>query len=200
MVKKDDRVDAYIANSADFAKPVLTHFRALVHKACPEAEEKIKWGFPNFDYAGKTMASMASFKEHCSIGFWKASLIKGLEAADKAGMGSLGRITGLKDLPSDKKILGYLKEAMVLNEKGIKVVKARPEPKKALDTPDYFQKALHKNKQALQVFEAFSPSKKRDYIEWITEAKTEETRLKRMTTALEWIAEGKSRNWKYEQK
>jgi uncharacterized protein YdeI (YjbR/CyaY-like superfamily) len=198
MVKRDTRVDAYIANSADFAQPVLAHFRALVHKACPDTEEKIKWGFPNFEYKGKMMASMAAFKQHCAVSFWKASLIKGLEV-DKTAMGSLGRLTSLKDLPSDKKMLGYLKEAMILNEKDIKVPKAKPAPKE-VEIPDYFQKALSKNKKASQAFDGFSSSKKRDYIEWLTEAKTEETRDKRMATALEWIAEGKSRNWKYEGK
>lgn len=199
MVKKDTRVDAYIENSADFAQPVLAHFRALVHKACPDTEEKIKWGFPNFEYKGKLMASMAAFKQHCAVNFWKASLIKELEV-DKTAMGSLGRLTSLKDLPSDKKMLGYLKEAMILNEKGVKVPKVKAAPAKEADTPDYFQKALSKNKKASQAFEGFSPSKKREYIEWLSEAKTDATRDKRMATVLEWIAEGKSRNWKYERK
>ncbi|MBI1780695.1 MAG: YdeI/OmpD-associated family protein [Sphingobacteriales bacterium] len=202
MATKDKRVDAYIAKSADFAKPILTRLRQLVHKTCPGTEEKMKWSFPHFDYKGEMLCSMAAFKQHCSFGFWKASLMKDkglMEAAQsEVAMGHLGRITSLKDLPSDKKITAWIKEAMKLNEDGVKVVKKKPTEKKSLVVPDYFTKAVKKNKKAWTTFEAFSPSAKKDYVEWITEAKTEETKEKRLTQAIEWMAEGKRRNWKYE--
>ncbi|MBI3123579.1 MAG: YdeI/OmpD-associated family protein [Ignavibacteriales bacterium] len=202
MGKKDPRVDAYIAKSQEFAKPILEHFRELVHKACPDVEETIKWGFASFDYKGP-YCSMASFKQHCAIGFWKATLMKDTKlianAKSESAMGHLGRITSLKDLPKDKELIAYLKEAAKLNADGVKLP-AKPKSKepKELVVPDYFTKALKKNKKALGTFTNFSYSRKKDYVEWITEAKTEETRNKRMATAIEWLAEGKSRNWKYE--
>jgi uncharacterized protein YdeI (YjbR/CyaY-like superfamily) len=201
MSKKDPRVDEYIARSADFAKPVLKHFRELVHKTCPEVEEKWKWSFPHFDYKSQPMASMAAFKQHCAIGFWKASLMKDADkllgmAKTEEAMGHLGRITSLKDLPKDSVLIKYIKEGMKLNDAGIKV-KAKPASAKAPEAPDYFLKAIGKNKKALKTFEAFSNSNKKEYVMWVTEAKTEETRNKRLETAVEWMAEGKVRNWKY---
>ena len=204
MAKKEKVIDGYIAKSADFAKPILEHIRELVHKACPDVEEKMKWSFPHFDYKGEMMCSMAAFKQHAAFGFWKASLMKDPmlieNARSEAAMGHLGRLTSLKDLPSDKKILGWVKEAMDLTDRGIKLTKAKPKEKTALVVPDYFKKALNKNKKAAAVFDKFAYSHKRDYLEWITGAKTEETRNSRMTTALEWMAEGKTRNWKYAMK
>lgn len=205
MSKKNSRVDAYIDKSEAFAKPVLNHLRALVHKACPEAEEIIKWGFPHFDYRGGPMCHMASFKKHCAFGFWKAALMKDetlmATAKSEEAMGHLGKITSLKDLPSDKVLLGYIKEAMKLNEAGIKLP-SRSKPateaqKEALKTPDYLVQSFKKHKEAKKVFEAFSYSNKKDYIEWLEDAKTEATRNKRLETALEWMAEGKTRHWKY---
>ncbi|KAF0143131.1 MAG: hypothetical protein FD122_89 [Stygiobacter sp.] len=201
MGKKDPRVDAYIAKSQEFAKPILEHFRELVHKACPDVEETIKWGFASFDYKGP-YCSMASFKQHCAIGFWKATLMKDTKlianAKSESAMGHLGRITSLKDLPKDKELIAYLKEAAKLNADGVKLP-AKPKSKKPkeLVIPDYFTKALKKNKKSLETFNNFSYSNKREYVEWITEAKTEETRNKRIATAIEWLAEGKVRNWKY---
>jgi uncharacterized protein YdeI (YjbR/CyaY-like superfamily) len=205
MATKDKKIDAYIAKSADFAKPILNHIRELVHKTCPDVEEKVKWGMPFFDYKGSPLCHMASFKQHAVMGFWKAALMKDPllveNAKSETAMGHLGRITSLKEMPSDKKITGWIKEAMVLNDKGIKLpAKAKPADKKELEVPDYFLKALAKNKKAKQVFENFAYSNKKEYLNWITEAKTEETRNKRMETALEWMAEGKSRLWKYEKK
>ncbi len=201
MATKDKRVDAYIAKSADFAKPILTHLRELVHKACPEVEETMKWSFPHFDYKGM-MCSMASFKQHCAFGFWKASLMKDKtlvkNAKSETAMGHLGKITSLKDLPSDKVLIGYIKEAAKLNDEGAKLPqKPKSTEKKELVVPDYFLKVMKKNKKAFQTFDSFSYSNKKEYVEWITEAKTEETRAKRMETAVEWMAEGKPRNWKY---
>ena len=202
MGKKDKRIDAYIDKSHDFAKPILDHLRALIHRACPEVEETIKWGFPHFCYHG-IMCSMASFKQHCSFGFWKASLINDPERrlADlgEQAMGHMGRLTRLADLPSDKSMIHYIKEAAQLNEQGVKVIlPPRPAKRAALKVPPYFKKELDRNKAALDTFKAFSYSHKKDYLEWITEAKTEETRAKRMKTTIEWLGDGKARNWKYE--
>ncbi len=197
MAKKDPRVDEYINKAADFAKPVLRHFRMLVHKACPEVEEKWKWSFPHFDYAGGPLAHMASFKQHCAIGFWKASLMKDhTPSSDENGMSSFGRITSLDDLPADKVLIKYIHEGMKLNELGVKI-KKKPVKSSEVEPPDYFKKALNKNKDAKNTFENFSNSNKKEYVSWVTEAKTEETRKKRLATAIEWMAEGKVRNWKY---
>ncbi len=194
MPKKDPRIDAYIAKSADFAKPILTHFRKLVHKACPAVEETIKWQMPQFVHHGN-MCHMAAFKQHCAIGFWKRALIFGGGPRTDA-MGSFGRITSLADLPDDQTMLGYLKEAVRLNEEGVAVKRDRT-PRKKLAVPPYFKAALKQNARALAAFEDFSPSHQREYIEWITEAKREETRDQRIKTALDWISNGKPRNWKY---
>lgn len=204
MVKKDLRIDSYILKSADFAKPILTHLRKLVHLTCPDVEETIKWSFASFDYKGP-LCSMASFKNHCAFGFWKASLMKDktliANAESESAMGHYGKITSLKDLPSDKKIIAHIKEAMILNEKGIKLPPRKtPANKKEIVVPDYFLKQLKLNKTALTTFNAFSPSHKREYLEWIVEAKTDETKNRRIKTAIEWMSEGKSRNWKYMKK
>jgi uncharacterized protein YdeI (YjbR/CyaY-like superfamily) len=205
MASTDPRIDAYIAKSADFARPVLEHLRKLVHKACPGVDEAIKWSMPFFDFNGAPLCNMSGFKQHCAFGFWNASLLKDpegiLHVRDKNSMGHLDRITSLKDLPSDKTLIAYIKEAAVLNEKGIKKPsRTSAVPKAALPVPAALASALKKNKKAGAAFEAFAPSHRREYIEWITEAKTEETRDKRIATTLEWLAEGKSRNWKYQKK
>ncbi len=200
MSESTGYVDEYISKAQDFAKPVLKHIRKLVLETVPGVEEVKKWSFPHFDYKGSTLCSMASFKEHCAFGFWKASLMKDPHKLmnGKDAMGHFGRITRLKDLPSDKIMKEYIKEAAKLNENGVKVVKPKKAAKEELESPDYFKKALSKNKIAMKNFESFSPSAKRDYIEWLVEAKTEATRDKRMETALEWITEGKKRHWKYQ--
>jgi uncharacterized protein YdeI (YjbR/CyaY-like superfamily) len=198
MPKKDSRIDAYIAKSADFARPVLNHFRRLVHAACPEVTETIKWQMPFFEYKG-TLCGMAAFKQHCALIFWRRRLILGKGATDEKALGQFGRITSLADLPGDKILTGYIKKAVELNEAGVKNPKpAKSAATKTIVVPDYFLAALGKNKKALAAFEKFSPSNKREYVEWLTEAKREETRAKRIETAIEWIAQGKSRNWKYE--
>lgn len=200
---KDKRIDDYILKSAEFARPILKHFRELVHKACPEVEEKIKWSFSHFDYKGGPMCHMAAFKQHCAIGFWKAELMKDSQkltdmAKSEVAMGHLGRITSLKDLPKDAVLIRYIKEAMKLNEEGIKLPsKTKTADKKELVVPDYFMKALAKNKKALKAFEDYSYSHKKEYVEWIAGAKTEPTRQKRMGEAIEWLSEGKPRHWKY---
>ena len=198
MPKTDPRVDQYIAKSADFAKPILLHLRKIVHTACPDVEETMKWSFPHFDYRGEMMCAMAAFKEHCSFGFWKASLV--LDETTEDAMGHFGKIRSLKDLPSARELTAYVKKAAKLNDEGIKVARKPAAPKKALPVPPIFAAALKKSPAARKTFDGFSPSHRRDYLEWITEAKTDATRQKRVATAVEWLAEGKTRNWKYERK
>jgi len=196
MGKRDPRVDAYITKSPDFAKPILTHIRELVHAACPPVEETLKWSVPAFMYKGN-LCGMAAFKRHCMFGFWKGSLI--VDRSGKpvgVGMGQL-KVTRVEDLPPDKALTGYIKQAMKLNDDGVKTPRAVPKEKKSLVMPASLKQALAKNTKAMAAFEAFSPSHKREYVEWITEAKTEETRDRRIDRAIEWIGEGKARNWKY---
>lgn len=202
MKNTDGRIDAYISKSADFAQPVLNHLRKLVHIACPDVQETIKWGFPHFEYKGEILCSFASFKKHCVFSFWKSTLLTDpyqiLETIGRTAMGHLGRITDISELPSDKIIKDYIKEAARLNADGIKLPsKSKPASTKELVVPDYFMQALNKNKKALKTFENFSYSNKKEYVEWVTEAKTEETRTKRLAEGIEWMAEGKIRHWKY---
>ena len=199
MPKTDKRVDAYIAKSADFAQPIMNHLRKLIHATCPDVEETMKWSFPHFDHKGM-MCSMAAFKQHCSFTFWKGSLMKDshkvMENVGETAMGQFGRITELKDLPSDKILIAYIKEAAKLNEDGVKLP-AKSKAKKELVIPGYFMKSLKKNKRAMETFDSFSYSNKKEYVGWVTEAKTDTTREKRLATSVEWMAEGKIRNWKY---
>ena len=198
MAKKDPRIDAYIAEAAPFAQPILRHLRKLVHAACPEVQETMKWRIPHFDYHG-IMLGMAAFKEHCSIGFWKGELILGKRAGSDGGMGHFGKVTSLKDVPSDKRFIEYVRKAAALNKQGIKKPadlkprSARPE----LTIPEYFRTALRKNKKATATFAGFSYTNKKEYLDWLTEAKREETRAKRLKNTIDWLAEGKPRNWKY---
>lgn len=201
MPNIDRRVDEYISRSGDFAKPILIHLRQLVHKACPDVQETIKWGFPHFDYKGP-MCHMASFKKHCVFGFWKAALMKDKSlietAKSESAMGHLGKLTSLKDLPSDKVLTANIKDAMKLNDAGAKITSAnKTSVKKEIKAPDDFLTVLKKNKKAYAAFEGFSPSHKREYVEWIIEAKREETRKSRIKQAIEWMTEGKPKNWKY---
>ncbi|MGA7161783.1 MAG: YdeI/OmpD-associated family protein [Bacteroidota bacterium] len=201
MGKRDNRIDKYIANSANFAQPILNHLRHLVHEGCPEAIETIKWGFPHFEYKG-LLCSMASFKHHCAFGFWNASLMsdsrKLLSRMGNTAMGNFGKLKTLNDLPPDNTILEYIKEAATLNDEGSKVLsRSRLSVKKPMRVPGYFKKAIAKKKKALETFESFSYSNRKEYVDWVGEAKTEETRDKRMATSIEWLSEGKTRNWKY---
>jgi uncharacterized protein YdeI (YjbR/CyaY-like superfamily) len=186
MPTKDKRVDAYIEKSAEFAKPILTHIRAVVHEACPEVQEEMKWSFPHFSYKGM-YCSMAAFKEHCAMNFWKGALIFGKQ--ERESMGHLGKIASVKDLPPRKELLKYLKEAKRLNDEGVAVEKPKKNgEKKELVVPDYFAAALKKNKKAQATWEAFSYSHRKEYLEWVTEAKQEETRQRRLAQTLEWLA------------
>jgi uncharacterized protein YdeI (YjbR/CyaY-like superfamily) len=193
MPTKDPRVDAYIAKAPDFAKPILTRLRTLAHKASRDVDETMKWRMPFFTQDG-ILFGMAAFKAHCAVHFWKGKLVLGDERNE--GFGNLGRVTALSDLPSDKALLGYIKKAVELNESGVKKPATRG-PKKKLIVPDYFRAALSKNKKAQGAFENFSYSHKKEYVNWITDAKRQETRERRIKTALQWLAQGKPQNWKY---
>lgn len=195
MGTRNAKVDAYIAKSGDFAQPILRHLREIVHKACPDVEEEMKWSFPHFTYKGM-FASMAAFKGHCAFGFWKSEQVVGSDPKSKEAMGSFGRITSLADLPSKTVIAGYVKAAKKLNDEGVKAVR-RKMAKPALAVPKELIAALKANKKARAVYERFSPSQQREYSEWIAEAKGDETRARRLATTLEWLAEGKTRHWKY---
>ncbi len=202
MGKRDQRIDVYINDAPAFAQPILMHIRELMHSACPDVEETMKWSHPNFDYQG-IMAGMAVFKQHASFGFWKASLIDGAISEKSAGAhGTFGRLTSVKDLPSKKIFTDQIKRAMQLNEEDVTVPKpAKAAAKKtsaASRVPAVLAAALSRNRKALNSFDAFNPSQRKDYIEWIDEAKAEATRDRRVEQAMEWIADGKSRNWKYE--
>jgi len=202
MPKKDPRVDAYIAKSADFAKPILKRLRKLIHSACPEVVEKLKWSMPSFEYKG-ILCGFAAFKHHATFGFWKGDLMfsgdKFVQKRASEAMGHFGRLTKLSDLPSDKLLLSYIKEAMRLNDEGIKkAAKPQPKVKPVLVVPPELLAALKKNAKAKATFDAFSYSHKKEYTEWIGEAKQAETQVRRLATAIKWLSEGKSRNWKYE--
>jgi len=204
MGTRDPRVDAYIANAAEFARPILSHLRDVVHAGCPEVKETIKWGFPHFEHKG-ILCSMAAFKSHCAFGFWKGSVLAqkhpDLAAAEDPAMGQLGRITALADLPDEETLLLYVREAAALNDQGVKAPnRSKPRKDRPVEVPDDLMAALRGNPQALATFEGFNPSNKREYVEWVTEAKSEETRKRRLDTAVEWMAEGKVRNWKYVRK
>jgi uncharacterized protein YdeI (YjbR/CyaY-like superfamily) len=201
MGKKDPRVDAYIAKAQPFAKPILVHIRKTVHAACPDVVETMKWSFPHFDYKG-IFCAMAGFKAHCTFGFWKGALLKdslkGMPSGGEKAMGQFGRITALSDLPGEKTLVKIVQAAAKLNDEKVAVPRAKPKPRPPIKVPPHFTAALKKNKKAAAAFEAFPPSHRREYLEWIMEAKTEETRDRRMGQAIEWIAQGRGRNWKYE--
>lgn len=198
MASTDPRIDAYIAKSAEFARPILNHLRKLVHRGCPKVEETLKWSMPAFVYKG-LLCSMAAFKQHATFGFWKQELVVG-KGAKKGAMGQMGRITSLQDLPGDKILFGYIRRAVELNEEGVKNPsrnRARRGEKREIQVPDFLVAALKKNKKAQSNFVNFSYSHKREYVDWIAGAKRQETQRKRLETALAWIAEGKPQNWKY---
>ena len=193
------RVDAYIAESADFARPILQRIRKLFHEGCPEIEEQIKWGCPHFDYKGM-VGGMAAFKEHVSFGFWKSRLMSDphqlFVTGPKASMCVI-KAGSPADLPPDRVFVQYVEEAVALNDADVKAPRPAAKAKPPPQAPDDLTTALNKNAQARATFDAFSPSQKREYIAWIAEARRDDTRRKRLATAVEWIAQGKRRNWKY---
>ena len=199
MPDASDRVDAYIEKSPEYARPILNRIRQLFHKACPDIEETIKWSAPTFEHRGM-VASMAAFKNYVRLVFWKGRLLTDrdglLEAGNNTDMAAM-KIANVDDLPSAKVMTAYIKEAVAVNVSGKKTPRPKRPPRAEVVVPDYFLAALKKNKKALAAFEGFSPSHRREYVEWITDAKREETRQKRIATAIEWLAQGKPRNWKY---
>jgi uncharacterized protein YdeI (YjbR/CyaY-like superfamily) len=193
MATTDPRVDAYIEKAADFAKPILKEIRARVHDACPACEETMKWSSPSFQYKGM-LCGMGAFKEHCMFGFWKAALVVG----GSNPHARFRHLTSVADLPSKREMTALIHKAMALNDDGAVVARAPREKKAVARVPADLVGALQKNKKAKAAFDAFSPSHKREYVEWITEARRAETRQKRIQAAIKWISEGKSRNWKYQ--
>ena len=202
MGTRDPRVDAYVERSAVFARPILLHLREVVHAACPEVEETIKWGFPNFSYRGGILCSMASFKAHCSFGFWLAREVLGDEMSEEA-MGQFGRVTTIRQLPTKAQLTRYIRKAMQLSEAGVKASRSSSKPSRAkreVVVPEELRQALARQPATKAQFDAMSPSHRREYCEWIAEAKKPETRERRVLKAMEQIAEGKSQNWKYERR
>jgi hypothetical protein len=198
MASRDARIDAYIEKAQPFAKPILKRIRKAVHTACPDVVETLKWSMPAFDYKGP-LVGMAAFKAHCALAFWKASLMTSIPTdVGTDAMGEFGRLESLDDTPSEAQLVKMVKEAAALNEAGVKVPREKKPPKPPPKAPAYMLAALKKHAKALAVWKAFPPSHQREYIEWITEAKTDETRTRRLDTAVGWIAEGRGRNWKYE--
>jgi uncharacterized protein YdeI (YjbR/CyaY-like superfamily) len=203
MGEKDARVDAYIVKSPDFARPILAYLRAVVHEGCPDLSETMKWSTPTFDYHG-ILCSMAAFKQHCVFGFWKAPLLtldgKPLVKTMESAAGQFGKLSAITDLPAKSKLLKLVKDAARLNESGVTVERAPRAAAKPVQVPSDLTRALQKNARARAAFAAFSPSHRREYVEWLVEAKTAETRKRRLDTAIGWIGEGKPRNWKYMRK
>ncbi|MBV8503721.1 MAG: YdeI/OmpD-associated family protein [Paucibacter sp.] len=197
MASMDPRVDAYIAGVPDFARPVMEHLRTLVHTACPEVVEDIKWSRPHFMLDGKILAGMSAFKAHCAFALWHREGDNSSKAGE--GMGQYGRIESVKDLPAKAELKKQIQQAAELMRSGAKSPMMEKKPRPKLEAPPELLAALEAHPAARKTFEAFAPGKQRDYIEWIIEAKREETRDKRLAQAMEWLAEGKSRNWKYEQ-
>ena len=196
-MKQDPRVDSYIARQAGFARPILEHLRAAVQAACPDCEETLKWSMPTFMYKGEILVSMAAFKQHATFGFWRGSLVVGDTEAQRSAMGQFGRLTSVGDLPDRAALEALVKKAMALADQGVKPVrnKTRKEP---LPVPQDLRAAIDADQAARATFDGFAPSCQREYVEWIVEAKRDETRSKRIAQTVEWLAEGKKRNWKYE--
>ncbi len=195
--RTDPRIDDYIERQAEFAKPILRHLRDAVHAACPEAEEAVKWGMPAFMYKGEILANMAAFKAHATFGFWRGSLILGEDERQRTAMGQFGRLTSIQDLPEPETLAALIQKAMALTDQGVKPARNKT-AKEAAPTPADLATALQENPAAHATFETFPPGCQREYIDWVLEAKRPETRAKRVAQAVEWMAEGKRRNWKYE--
>ena len=196
-MSRDPRIDDYIAKVAPFARPILEHVRERVHAAVPEAEETIKWSAPGFTLNGKILLMMAAFKQHAALNFWRGQEIG--DGSPKAGaMGQFGRLTTVSDLPPDDQLDSMLREAAALAATAPAPRKTKHEPKPAPGMHPEFAAALAKSPKAKAVLDGFPPSAQRDYLEWISEAKQDATRAKRIATAVEWLEEGKRRHWKYQ--
>jgi uncharacterized protein YdeI (YjbR/CyaY-like superfamily) len=219
MSQTDPRIDAYIARAAPFAQPILEHLRAVVHAACPQVEETIKWGMPSFVYGGKILCGMGAFKQHATFGFWQgASVVGASPERSREAMGQFGRLTKVGDLPGKRELSKLLKQAMALIDARGKKTAGKPAankapagrtatsdvpasktraPKPPVVIPDDLAAAFKKNAKARATYAAFPVSQQREYVEWIESAKREQTRSSRVAQAVEWMAEGKIRNWKY---
>ena len=197
MAHTDARIDAYIAKSAPYARPILERLRRAIHKGCPEVVETVKWNNPSFEHEG-LLCGIAAFKSYCTFGLWKDELVRARAGASAAPiLDALGNVASIEDLPPDAAIVKLVRLAADLNERGIKVERPKAAPKGPVTVPTDLRAALGKNKKARATFEGFPPSHKREYVEWITEAKQEATRQRRLEQAIVWMAEGKVRNWKY---
>lgn len=194
MAKKDPRVDVYIKKAQPFARPILKHLRKIVHAGCPDCEETIKWRMPFFERKG-FLCFMSAFKQHAVFGFWNGKLLFGKE--HEGAMGHFGRLTAINDLPGGKKLIGYVRRAAELNERGVKKLRPRARARRRLAVPPDLKSALARNAKARKAFEDFSYSHKKEYVEWITGAKRDETRKKRLKLTIQWLAQGKPQNWRY---
>ena len=195
-MKHDPRIDAYIERQAEFAKPILRHLREVVHAACPDAEETLKWSMPTFMYRKEMLAGMAAFKQHATFGFWRGSLVVGKGDEPMSGMGQFGRLTSIDDLPPRKELEALVKKAMRLTEEGVKPPRDKHK-KEPFTVPQDLRAAIDANPAAAATFDAFPPSAQREYVDWVADAKRDETRTKRLNQTVEWLAEGKRRHWKY---
>jgi uncharacterized protein YdeI (YjbR/CyaY-like superfamily) len=195
-VNRDARIDAYIAGKAEFARPILEHVRARVHAQVPDVEETLKWGAPAFTLDGKILLIMAAFKAHAALNFWRGQELRS-DAAEADGMGQFGKLRSIEDLPPDSDLDALILKAVELAAAAPALRKIKHAPKSAELHPE-FAAALAGAPQARAVLDSFPPGARRDYLEWIADAKQPATRAKRIATAVEWLGEGKRRNWKYE--
>lgn len=196
-MNRDPRIDAYIAKAAPFAQPILNHVRERVHAAAPEAEETLKWSMPSFTIGGKILIGMAAFKQHAALNFWRGQELKGAEASRDA-MGQFGRLTSIDDLPGDTELDALIRQAAELAKTAPAPRKVKHEPKPPAELHPQFAEALAANPKARTTLDSFPPSARREYLDWIAEAKQESTRAKRIADAVQWLSEGKRRHWKYE--
>jgi uncharacterized protein YdeI (YjbR/CyaY-like superfamily) len=197
-MSSDPRIDAYIARQGDFARPILEHLRAAIHAGCPQAEETLKWSMPSFLYKGKILANMAAFKAHAAFGFWRAKEVLGETGAERDAMGQFGRLATVADLPPDEVLHELIRKAMALTDKGARPARPKAPPRPEPEAPPELEAALSANPAARAAFDGFPPGGRREYVEWVVQAKRPETRDKRIAQAVEWLAQGKRRNWKYE--
>jgi uncharacterized protein YdeI (YjbR/CyaY-like superfamily) len=196
-VSRDPRIDAYIERAKPFAQPILAHVRQRVHAALPEVEETTKWSAPAFTVGGKILLMMAAFKEHAALNFWRGQELRG-DAANADAMGQFGKLKRLSDLPGDAELDRLIREAAELAKSAPAPRKVKHAPKPPPEVHPEFAAALAGAPRAKAALDEFPPSAQRDYFEWISDAKQDATRAKRIVTAIEWLSEGKRRHWKYQ--
>lgn len=195
-MQTDERVDAYIARQAEFARPILAFLRGVIHEACPGCQETIKWGMPSFTYKGKILAGFAAFKAHATFGYWNDKMLS-QDEKNRSAMGQFGRLTSLGDLPERMALIDLTRKSMALIDAGVKPARATAK-KPPFSVPQDLRAAIDAVPEAKRTFDGFAPSCQREYVEWVSEAKRDETRARRLAQTVEWLAEGKKRNWKYE--